>query len=94
MSCKVANTYIRSDHKPIETVIDTSLVCTNPPPRRAFKKANTSAIKAKAQWLQLLVHELESAQDIDNYTEYLVGFIQKLIDYTVLYKATSTHAQA
>jgi hypothetical protein len=49
ISCKVANTYIRSNHKPIKTVIDTSLVCTNLLPRRAFKKANTLAIKAKAQ---------------------------------------------
>jgi hypothetical protein len=48
ISCKVANTYIRFNHKLIETVIDTSLVCTNLLLRRAFKKANILAIKAKA----------------------------------------------
>jgi hypothetical protein len=48
ISYKVANTYIRFNYKLIKTVIDTSLVCTNLLLRRAFKKANTSAIKAKA----------------------------------------------
>jgi hypothetical protein len=61
ISCKVANTYIRSNYKPIKTIIDTSLVCTNLLLRRAFKKANTLVIKTKAQWLQLLIHKLESA---------------------------------
>jgi len=60
-SCKVVNTFTGSDHKLIKTLLDTSLVCTNPLLRRAFKKANVAAIAASAQWLQLLVHELESA---------------------------------
>jgi hypothetical protein len=51
ISYKVANTYIRSNYKLIETIIDTSLVCTNLLLRRAFKKADILAIKAKAQWL-------------------------------------------
>jgi hypothetical protein len=75
ISCKVVNTYIRFNHKLIETVINTSIVCTNLLLRKAFKKADVLAIIARAQWLQLPVHKLESAQDIDNYTEYLVSFI-------------------
>jgi hypothetical protein len=49
ISCKVVNTYIRSNHKLIKTVIDTSTVCTNLLIRRAFKKADILAIIARAQ---------------------------------------------
>jgi hypothetical protein len=48
ISCKVVNTYIRFNYKLIETVIDISIVCTNLLLRRAFKKADISAIIAKA----------------------------------------------
>ena len=40
------------------------------------------------------VQELASAQDIDNYAGYLVGFIQQLISKTVPYRAVSERAQA
>jgi hypothetical protein len=49
ISCKVVNTYIRSNYKLIETVINTSIVCTNLLLRKAFKKANVAAIVASAQ---------------------------------------------
>ena len=38
--------------------------------------------------------ELASIQDIDDYTSYLVGFIQQLIDQTVPYRTVSERAQA
>ena len=49
ISCKVVNTFTRSNYKLIKTLLNTSLVCTNLLLRRAFKKANIIAIAASAQ---------------------------------------------
>jgi hypothetical protein len=94
VSCKIVDTYFRSDHKPIETIIQTSSqVCTNILLKRNFKKTDTYTIIADTKWLQTPVQELATAQDIDNYTDYIVGFAQELISQTVLYRTLSTQAQ-
>jgi hypothetical protein len=50
-------------------------------------------VAAGAQWLQIPSHELANAQAIDQYTDYLVGFIQNLIKQTVPYKSPSTQVK-
>ena len=71
-----------------------SQVRTDTPPKRNFKKADTHTIAAGARWLQSPARELATAQDIDNYAEYVVSFAQELISQTVPYRTPSTQAQA
>ena len=53
-SCKVVDTHLGSDHKPIVTTIQISSPAhTNLLPKRNFKKTDTNAVIAGAQWLQL-----------------------------------------
>ena len=53
ISCKVVDTYVGSDHRPIETTISMlSQARKNPLPKRNFKKADTHAIAARAKWLR------------------------------------------
>jgi hypothetical protein len=93
-SCKVVD-ITGSDHWPVETTIQTtSLARTGLEQRRNFKKTDVDTVAAQARWLQVPAQELASIQDIDDYTSYLVGFIQQLIDQTVPYRTVSERAQA
>jgi hypothetical protein len=82
-SCKVVEKLKGSDHKPIATIVWVgSPVRTNPLPRRNFKRLDMEAVRAGAQWLYI-PESLLNTQAIDDYVDYLVGFIQKLIEQTI-----------
>ena len=60
-------------------------------PRRNFYKMNSEAAADRAKWLLPLAGaEQATREQIDNYAEYLVGFIQTLISQTVPYKQART----
>jgi Endonuclease-reverse transcriptase len=84
-TCQVIDTFSGSDHLPIETTIQLEkTVQSNPPARYCFKYTNLEEVQAEAQHLQQPNNQLNlNPQEIDIYIDYLVQFIQNLIERTV-----------
>src|SRR5205814_169596 len=85
MACQIVN-----DHRPIGTIIRTgSQVQKNSPLRRSFRRTNAEAARDGAKWLQIPAN-LSTPEEVDQYVDYLVQFIQDLMDQTVPYSKLST----
>src|SRR5437763_7503535 len=90
MDCQIINYYHGSDHRPIGTIIRTgSQVQKNAPLRRSFRHTNAEAARDGAKWLQIPAN-LFTPEEVDQYVDYLVQFIQDLMDQTVPYSKLST----
>ena len=92
--CKVIDKFHRSDHLLIEVEIqlDQGDTIKELPIRKNFKRANLEAIANSSKWLQVPI-DLGTAQDIDDYTDYLIRFIQNLISTTVLQSKPLSYSQ-
>jgi hypothetical protein len=80
-----------SDHYPIVTRIALEPQFAAPERRRSWKKADINGIQAGAQHLRRLCTGALPA-DINQYTDYLVKFIQDLAGHTVPWAKPSTRA--
>jgi exonuclease III len=95
--CKVTDAHGGSDHRPIETeFIIGNPVYKDPKPTMDFRKMDTEAVEDGAKWLQVLTSEEQAtSQGIDQYVDYLVGFVQDLIHKTVpTRKGASLHSKS
>ena len=71
-----------SDHFPVSLHFELCPVRTEPQPTRAWKKTDFDLVATTAREL-LLPGELATPDRIDTYADYLVGFIQGLVDLAV-----------
>ena len=79
-----------SDYYPIATELELTPTYAPKIQRRNWKKMNHEEISTKVQLLYL--QEPNSIEEIDQYTTYLISFIQDLIEKIVPYKKLSTWA--
>jgi exonuclease III len=81
-----------SDHLPVATTL--SLSAQTAPPRRSrnWKKMDTRTIKVESLNLRRLEIECPSPTQLEEYTDYLMTFIQNWINITVPWSQPSNHA--
>src|SRR5277367_2998244 len=72
-----------SDHFPIETTLAIEPVLASVRQRRSWKSLNKDIVASGAQGLRQPPAGVLSANDIETYTDYLMGFIQELVSYSV-----------
>jgi hypothetical protein len=91
--CQVINTFSGLDHLPIETTIQLEKAAqADLLPRRCFKRTILEAVQAKAQLLQQPNHQL-GPHGIDEYVDYLVRFIQDLIEHSLSRPSGRSHGR-
>jgi hypothetical protein len=83
VACRIIDTISGSDHLPIETTIQLKEnIQTDRQTKRCFKRTNLGRVQTATELLQYPSSNL-GPQGIDDYTDYLVQFIQDLIADTV-----------
>src|SRR5277367_5146503 len=73
----------RSDYFPIETMLAIELVLASVRQRRSWKSLNKDIVALGAQGLRQPPAGVLSANNIETYTNYLIGFIQELVSHLV-----------
>ena len=83
VACQITDIILGLDHLPIETAIQLDRsIQADEQTKRCFKRTNLGKVQAAAELLQPPGRSL-GPQGIDDYTDYLVQFIQDLIADTV-----------
>ena len=81
-SCGITDQFSGSDHRPIETIIETEGGLHQPTqPRKCWKKMQYDALQAGANWLRM-PGDMTATSQVDDYVNYLIQFIQNLIEQT------------
>lgn len=93
VACQITDAFSGSDHHPIKTTIQLeAAIQTDLPARRCFKRMKLEAVQAKPHLLQQPSGQL-GPHGIDECVDYLVQFIQDLIEQAVPLSQPSEQAQ-